>query len=160
MNLLHRLFGTKPTQEAKALPVPAPTGEVAPLPFPLSTGDYITQLTDGANLVDGKQTWEFSDSDKGDLKVMLKCCKAEMATMKRAKIVAAPFYFERVAILFRKAKQYNREIEICESYVEAVEHYYASVAKGGEADVRKGPRFQAIKSRIAKARAHQSKMKS
>lgn len=130
------------------------------MPVPISSGDYISQITGGANLVDGKQTWEFATSDKGDLKVMLKCCKAEMATMKRGKIVAAPFYFERVAILFRKAKQYDREIEICERYVEAVENYYVSIAKGGEADVRKGPRFQAIKSRIAKARALQAKVKS
>ena len=130
------------------------------MPASISTGDCITQLAGGANLVDGKQTWEFATSDKGDLKTMLKCCKAEMATMKRAKVVAAPFYFERVAILFRKAKQYDREIEICENYIEAVEHYYASVAKSGEADVRKGPRFQAIKSRIAKARALQAKVKS
>lgn len=130
------------------------------MPVPISTGDFITQLTDGANLVDGKQTWEFVASNKGDLKVMLKCCKAEMATMKCAKVVAAPFNFERAAILFRKAKQYDREVEICESYIEAVEHYYASVAKGGEADVRNGPRFQAIKSRIAKARALQTKVKS
>src|SRR5665811_1704646 len=113
MNFLLRLFGTKPKQEAEAVPVSVPK----------STGDYITQLTYGANLVDGKQTWEHADDDKGNLKVMLKCCKAEMATMKRAKVVAAPFYFERVAILFRKTKQYDREIEICESYIKAVEHY-------------------------------------
>jgi len=160
MNFLHRLFGTKPAQQAEAVPVSVPKAEAVPVSVPMSTGDYITQLTDGANLVDGKQTWEYPDADKGDLTVMLKCCKAEMATMKRANVVAATFYFERVAILLRKAKQYDREIEICESYIEAVENCYAPGAKSNEADVRNGSRFQAIKSRIAKARALQSKVKT
>jgi hypothetical protein len=150
MNLLRRLFGAKPKSEVKAT-----SSQV-----PRTSGEYITQLAEGANLVDGKQTWELVEDGKNDLAAMLRCCEAELATMKRAKVVAAPFYFERAAILLRKAKQYDREIEICESYIQAVEKHYSASTLGYEADVRKGPRYQAIQSRVPKARALQSKAKS
>ena len=58
-------------------------------------------------IVDGKQTWEHASESKNNLEVMLRCCHAELETMKRAKVVAAPFNFERAAILLRKNKQYE-----------------------------------------------------
>jgi hypothetical protein len=115
-------------------------------------GEYITEAAAGANLVDGKQPWEHANESKDDIEVMLRCCEAELETMNRTKLVAAPFYFERVAILYRRAKRFDKEIEICQRYADAVESYYTTVAQGFEADVRKGPRYIAIRSRIAKAR--------
>lgn len=142
MKFLRMLFGTKAKAENK-LPDANP---------PLNSGDYITQMAAGANLVDGKPTWQYAESDKDDLDAMLKCCEAELKTMEVAKVVAAPFYFERAAILLRKAKQYDSEVKICERYINAVEQYYSNSAKPHEADVRKGPRFLSIQKRITKAK--------
>lgn len=124
-----------------------------------TSGEYITRVMEGATLVDGKQTWELAEGSKNDLGMMLRCCEAELETMKRAKVVAAPFYFERAALLLRKAKHYEREIEICETYIEAVHEHYSSNAQDYEADVRKGPRFLALQARVPKARALLSKTK-
>ncbi len=121
--------------------------------LPKTSDEHITALAGGANLVDGKPTWEYAESSKDNLAVMIKCCDAELETMKRAKVVAAPFYFERTAILYSKAKQFESEIEVCVRYIEAVEQYYSTVAQRHEADVRKGPRYAAICARLAKARA-------
>lgn len=120
--------------------------------FPWTSGALITQLAGGANLVDGVQTWQHADLQKDNLEVMLRCCDAELETMARTKLVAAPFYFERAAILYRKSKNFDREVRLCEGYITAIEDYYRTVAQGHEADVRKGPRFQAIQSRLVKAR--------
>lgn len=117
-----------------------------------TSGEYITQIADGENLVDGKPAWEYAEEKKNDLSFMLRCCEAEMNTMRMVDLVAAPYYFERAAILLRKAKDYHREIEICESYITAVERFYENKDPSKYADVRKGPRFQAIAQRIPKAR--------
>ena len=119
---------------------------------PKTSGELITELTDGANLVDGKQTWELADEKKHDIECMRTCCDAELKTMERAGLIAAPYYFERVAILSRKAKNYRQEIYYCDMYIRLVENYYAKHGEKGMADVRKGPRFQAIVARLPKAR--------
>ncbi len=117
-----------------------------------TSGELIAALTDGANLVDGKQTWELADEKKHDIEYMKKCCDAELKTMEAAGLVAAPYYFERVAVLSRKAKNYRQELHYCETYIRLVENYYAMHGTDGIADVRKGPRFQAIVARLPKAR--------
>lgn len=142
MNFLRRLLGLKTKTEG---PLPSDA-------LPATSGEHITRISAGANLVDGKPTWQHAETSKDNLDVMLRCCEAELKTMATAKVVAAPFYFERAAVLLRKAKQYEQEIQICERYVRAVNLYYSSVSKGYEADVRKGPRFKAIEVRVTKAR--------
>ena len=131
--------------------------EVVRVPIKTSD-DYITQIADGENLVDGKLTWEYAEEKKNDLSFMLRCCEAEMTTMRKVDLVAAPYYFERAAILMRKVKDYHREIEICESYITTVERFYENKDLSKYADVRKGPRFQAIAQRIPKARHLLSKV--
>lgn len=118
-----------------------------------TSGELIAEATDGANLVDGHQTWVSAEFKKDDLDHMKKCCNAELETMQKAGLVAAPFYFERVAILSRKAKNYRDEVYYCEKYISAVETYYRLNGARGVADVRKGPRFQAIAKRLPKAKA-------
>lgn len=149
MNILRLLFGSKPKNAARK-PDAVP---------PLNSGDCITQLAEGANLVDGKPTYHYAALDKDDLTTMLKCCEAELQTMEVAKVVAAPFYFERAAILLRKAKSYDQEIELCERYISAVDQCYSFSAKSYEADVRKGPRFLAIRKRVSKAKVLQTQAK-
>ncbi len=117
-----------------------------------TSGDLGAELPDGANLVDGRQTWELAEEKKHDIEYMKKCCDAELKTMQAVDLVAAPYYFERVAILSRKEKDYRQEIHYCEAYIRLVESFYAYHGTEGRADVRKGPRFQAIVARLPKAR--------
>lgn len=140
MNLLEKLFRSKSPKLQK------PSGEFK------TTGELIAEVTDRANLVEGQQTWEVAEEKKNDLEAMKKCCDAELKTMAIADIVAAPYYFERVAILSRKEKNYAQEIAYCEKYIQLVEAYYRKHGTAGIADVRKGPRFQAIQKRLPKAK--------
>lgn len=49
----------------------------------LTSGELITHVAGGANLVDGKQTWQLTDR-KDDIETMKKCCDAELKTMQLA----------------------------------------------------------------------------
>ncbi|MDB9798184.1 hypothetical protein OAB85_05910 [Pseudomonadales bacterium] len=119
---------------------------------PKTRGELIFEVTDEANLVDGKQTWELAEEKKNDLEAMKRCCDAELKTMEKVGLVPAPYYFERVAILSRKNKNYQQEILYCEQYIEKVESFYSKNGTEGVADVRKGPRFKAIVKRLRKAK--------
>lgn len=121
-------------------------------PNHISSGKLITQLADQKNLVDGVPTWDHAEAGKHDLELMVRCCYAELETMERTGLVAAPYYFERAAILLRKAKNYRQEVEICERYVSAVEAFYATQDLTQVADVRRGPRYAAIQHRLIRAR--------
>ncbi len=112
----------------------------------------ITEVTHGANLVDGKHTWELAEEKKHNLEEMKRCCDAELITMDKAGLVPAPYYFERVAILLRKEKNYEQEIYYCEQYIKKVEAFYSKNGTAGIADVREGPRYQSIVKRLPKAR--------
>jgi hypothetical protein len=140
MNLLSKLFRIKSPESSM------PSGD------PKTSGELVAEVTGGANLVEGKQTWELADNKKDDIDYMKKCCYAELKTMETADLVAAPYYFERVAILSRKIKNYEQEISFCERYIAAVEAYYQRHGIEGMADVRQGPRFQAIVKRLPKAK--------
>lgn len=140
MSLLAKLFRQKSPDFHR------PSGE------PKTSGELITEVTDGANLVEGHQTWELAEEKKNDLTHMKACCTAELATMEKAGLVPAPYYFERVAILSRKEKNYEQEVAYCERYISAIEAYYHAHGTDGIADMRKGPRFQAIVKRLPKAK--------
>ncbi|KFX71559.1 hypothetical protein TMS3_0106435 [Pseudomonas taeanensis MS-3] len=117
-----------------------------------TSGELIAEVTNGANLVDGKQTWEHAETHKDDVEYMKRCCDAELKTMAAAGTVAVPFYFERVAILSRKQKNFRQEVEYCERYIQAVKEFYRMWGHDGHADVRKGPRYKAIAERLPKAK--------
>ncbi|EPZ2570091.1 hypothetical protein ACXLTH_004217 [Salmonella enterica subsp. enterica serovar Kiambu] len=117
-----------------------------------NSGEFISEITAGANLVDGRQTWELAGDKKDDLDVMKRCCDAELKVMDKAGLVPAPYYFERVAILSRKNKDYKQEIYYCEQYINKVEAYYLKNGTDGIADVREGPRFKALAKRLPKAK--------
>ena len=125
----------------------------------LRSSDLIAEISGGSNLVDGVPTYEHAVENKDDLEAMLRCCDAELETMGKTGFVAAPFYFERAAILLRKAKRYKEEVEICSRYLAAVNKHYRSPSNQELCDVRKGPRFQAIKARLVKARVLRDKPK-
>jgi hypothetical protein len=140
MSLLTRLFN-------RAAPTHTDDNEVTK-----TCGELIAEMSNGANLIDGKQTWELAQENKNDIECMKKCCEAELKTMEAAGIVPAPFYFERVAILSRKQKNYIQEIEYCELYINTVKSFYKVVDQVHHADVRKGPRYKAIVERLSKAK--------
>src|SRR6266498_5242736 len=75
-----------------------------------TSGEAIAESTGGVNLVDGKQTWELVEGKKDDLDTMRKCCDAELATYEKVGLVPAPYYFERVAILARRLKDFQQEV--------------------------------------------------
>ena len=117
-----------------------------------TSGELIAEVTDGANLVEGKQTWELAEEKKDDIEYMKRCCDAELKTMAVAGIVSVPYYFGRVAILSRKQKNYRQEVKYCELYINSVESYYKAGNRGHAADVRKGPTYKAIVARLPKAK--------
>jgi len=115
-------------------------------------GEGISESTGGANLVDGKQTWELADSKKNDLEAMKKCCDAELATYEKIGLIPVPYYFERVAILARKVKNFREEVAWCEKYIAAVADYYRKNNIPENQGVKMGPRYKAIVRRLPKAR--------
>lgn len=111
-------------------------------------------------MVDGKQTWELAQDKKHDLEYMKKCCDAQLATLVKADLVPAPYFFERVAVLSRKDKNYDQEVAYCEKYIRVVEDYYRKNGGKGIADVREGPTYRAIVHRLAKAKDLLAKQRS
>ena len=117
-----------------------------------TSGELVAEVTDGANLVEGKQTWEHANDRRHDINCMIKCCHAELRTMEKAGLVPAPYYFERVAILSRKARAFQQEVDYCTKYIAAVDEFYREHASRNCADVRKGPRYKAIVKRLPRAK--------
>lgn len=138
MSLLGKLFGKKTPELRK------PSGEIK------SSGELIAEVSDGANLVEGKQTWEHAEDKKHDIEYMKKCCDAELATMNKTGLAPAPYYFERVAILSRKAKNYEQEVIYCEKYIEAIEHIYRTQEVDKYTNLR--ARYINIAKRLPKAK--------
>ncbi|WP_025126482.1 hypothetical protein [Pseudomonas sp. PH1b] len=103
-------------------------------------------------------THDLAESGKHDPEIMKACCEAEAAGYWRqpegTRICAAPYYFERLAILHRKAKDYASEIAICEQWKVIINDYKSQpmVKNGRAALVHKGPRSEAILARLKKAR--------
>ena len=107
--------------------------------------------------ISGVPTTEFA-GDKNDLSAMVQCVAAEernyWGQAAGSRICAAPFYFERAAILFKKNKNALSEISMCERWVAIAEDYKAQacVQAGLFALVHKGPRSAAIYERLRKAK--------
>ena len=106
--------------------------------------------------VDGRPTHELA-SRKDDLPVMLKCCDAEeenyWSQPAGSRFCAAPFFFERAAILLAKQKRFADEVSICDRWVSIAEDYSAqkAVISGLMAKIHLGPRPAAIAARRHKA---------
>ena len=145
MGFFSKLFGKK-------------TSQVESLNYqPKTNKNTITIVNQDVSPIEGKQTWEYSEEKKHDLECMKKCCDAELKTMEESGVAPAPYYFERVAILSRKNKNFQQEVDYCELYISALEKFYKNKRKRGIADIRKGPRYQAIVKRLPKAKELLSK---
>lgn len=104
--------------------------------------------------VNGTPTYELVDQ-KHNLDVMVACAEAEISNYwqqpQGERLSAAPFFFERAAILYRKNKQYEKEIEICEAWI-AIMNDYTNQDMERYAKVHLGPKSKAIYHRLPKAR--------
>lgn len=107
--------------------------------------------------VDGQPTYMLMHM-KGDLTVMQACMRAEIENYWRQpegrRLSAAPSFFERVAILQRKARNYEAEIAACEEWLKIVDDYknQDAVKNGTGAKVWMGARSRKIVDRLPKAR--------
>lgn len=117
-----------------------------------TNGEIITELTGGRFLVNGKPVYELALEYKSDIEIMLLCCESELEKMNAIGQVAAPFYFERAAILARKNKNYKLEVDIIERYITELEGFYRLNNLPVGSGLMAGPRFSSIVSRLEKSR--------
>lgn len=121
----------------------------------ISSGELMSKAGIKAS-VEGLPTHELA-SRKDDLSIMLKCCDAEednyWSQRSGSRICAAPFFFERAAILLAKQKRFTEEVSICDRWARIAEDYSAqkAVISGLMAKVHLGPRPAAIAARRQKA---------
>jgi len=111
-----------------------------------TTGEIITELTNGANLVNGKQTFDCIDEGKNDIDTMIDCCRVELAMHNMRG--AAPYFFDRAAMLLNKAGQYDLAAKICEIYL-GLKHEPYFFAHS--------PRVISIRKRLVKAQDKMAK---
>lgn len=116
--------------------------------------------------VDDKPTYELAASGKHDIDVMRSCCEAEIDNYWRQpegeRLCAAPYYFMRLAILNRKAKNYAAEIAACESWKAIINDYKRQpmVRARRAALAHKGSDSVALLARIPKAKELLRKQKA
>lgn len=144
MSWIDRVLGKKPDSNTR--------------PIFQITGEEIMRDMGALANIEGVPTTEFA-GDKNDLGTMMQCVDAEERNYwgqpSGGRISAAPFYFERAAILLKKQKDHAGEIRTCERWVAIAEDYksQAHVIAGLAALVHKGPRSIAIYERLKKAKA-------
>lgn len=105
--------------------------------------------------IDGKPTWQFAESHKDDLDMMLRACKAELENMASTGCIVAPFYFERAAILAKKQKRYDLEVKVCELLILAHKIFkdaYRVHGKKPPLNIDASPRYEKVVKRLPKAR--------
>jgi len=71
----------------------------------------------------GNQTTELDHSNDHDLHEVVRRCREDIQASEDSGIMPSPKYFEQVAILSRKEKNYKNEIAICEMYIELINQY-------------------------------------
>lgn len=123
----------------------------------VSSGDIMAAMGRQA-MVGGKPVYDYAQSHKHDIDMMLECCRAIESVYwahTGYKLGPEPAYFERAAILSRKAKDYSGEVAICERWIEMADDFQAWLAENPKvrvADVTKGPRSMKIYERLPKAK--------
>jgi|GEM_PF-3218825 len=110
--------------------------------------------------VNDRPTFCYATSHKHDLPMMLKCVQAEMNASEKTDWdqAPAPYYFERVAILARKQKDYALEVKTCEQLISAMEKWGKNLESKGLmpgrdiANHAASPRVAKVKARLPKAK--------
>ncbi|WP_339079621.1 HIRAN domain-containing protein [Pseudomonas sp. TMP9] len=102
--------------------------------------------------------YELSYSHKDDLETMVDCCIGEELefwnTPNGQRRIPRPIFFQRVAILQRKAQNYVAEVEVCERWLNIADLYLSQefVKKGGGYAFEDTKPHQDLIKRIDKAR--------
>lgn len=92
---------------------------------------------DARPLTPAQLRYEMSHTYRDDLPVMIDCCMQEeldfWGSPEGSRRIPRPIFFQRVAILQRKAKNYAAEVETCERWLKIAESYsnQAFVKAGG-----------------------------
>lgn len=109
--------------------------------------------------IDGIPDYELAVSEKNNLPLMLYICDKHIDNLIKNGIEPAPFYFERAAILARKEKNYQLEVDICETYLNLVELYIEAHEKNNIKMYLnpRGCRYEKIAKRLPKAKQLLSK---
>lgn len=127
------------------------------MPTVVFTAEELLRSEGALAEVDGKPIYTLAHM-KDDMVVMQACMRAEVENYWRQpqgnRLCAAPFFFERVAVLQRKAKNYEAEIAACEEWLKIVDDYknQDAVKNGTGAKVWMGARSRKIVDRLPKAR--------
>ena len=61
--------------------------------------------------------------DDTNIDTVVECCREEIQKSVDTGIMPAPKYFEQVAVISRKEKNYKNEIAICDMYIKLVKKY-------------------------------------
>lgn len=143
------------------------TADASPLPGQAKASAHSeTETPWAAPIVDGCPVFEYAETAKDDIEMMKKCCEATMADSIKTGMEPAPFYFWRVAVLAKKAKDYALEVSICERYLAAADEYLERKVKEGFVpgvscpNVAAGPRYLDMRKRLPKARANLAKQQT
>ncbi|MHC1711309.1 MAG: hypothetical protein AB9872_04065 [Solidesulfovibrio sp.] len=116
--------------------------------------------------VDGVPVYEYAETHKHDFQKMYECCVAELKEASRSKNAPAPYYFWRCAVLSKKAKRYDIEVTVCQSYLDFVDRYSAEMTAKGKRlgydclDMNGSPRVQDMRKRLPKAIANLEKARA
>lgn len=108
--------------------------------------------------VNGSPTYALAESHRDNLEAMLACCRAEtenyLSQRAGQRVSPAPFYFERAAILSRKAKKFEQEIEICQQWKALIDDYKSQpiVKNGLSTKTHLSTKSKALINRITKAK--------
>ncbi len=91
----------------------------------MSISQIIEMASNNLHGVNGNQTIELDSSNHHDIHEMVKYCREEIQAFEDSGIMPSPRYFEQVAILSRREKNYENEVAICELYIELINQYAA-----------------------------------
>ena len=93
------------------------------------SGTTISQIVEKASLGmhsgTGNLVTKLDQDNDLELNEMVRRCREDIQAAEDSGIMPSPKYFEQVAILSRKAKNYGNEIAICEMYIELIQKYAA-----------------------------------
>lgn len=133
----------------------------------MSSGDLITDICNGENLVNGKETYTYANSEHNkNLATMLACHKASLKESQLTGLGPAPYYAERVAMLLGQMKRFDDQIAFIKEFELFVENFYSSRNTFWQknnssdetfADIRRGGSYVKMLERLPKAIVNKEK---
>lgn len=124
----------------------------------MSISQIIEKASSYAHYENHNLTAELDANDDHDIHVMVERCCDEIQAFEDEGIMPSPKYFEQVAILSRKEKNYENEVTICELYIDLVNQYAAkNKITNAEMSVKLLPKCAPFVKRVNNARIMSSK---